>query len=101
MPRTPEQLQQAARDAEEWLDTLDPATTKAGDTTDLRSVAEAADIVHAAEARLRETVEIARAHGRSWGRIGMALGVSRQAARQRFTDVGNTPTSRESYKVQL
>jgi len=85
MPRTPDQLQQATREAEDWLDTLDPAATKAGDTTDLRSIAAAADTVYAAEARLRETVEIARAHGRSWGRIGMALGVSRQAARQRFS----------------
>ena len=93
MARTPEQLQQATRDAEEWLDTLDPANSKAGDTTDLRSIAEAADTVHAAEARLRETVEVARAHGRSWGRIGMALGVSRQAARRWFSALADVQTA--------
>jgi hypothetical protein len=32
----------------------------------------------------REAVEVARAHGRSWNQIAVALGVSRQAARQRF-----------------
>jgi hypothetical protein len=35
---------------------------------------------------LREAVEVARAHGRSWNQIAVALGVSRQAARQRFAD---------------
>lgn len=29
-----------------------------------------------------------RANGRSWTEIGLALGVTRQAARQRFTDNG-------------
>jgi hypothetical protein len=38
------------------------------------------------EARLREAVHLARAHGRSWNQIAVALGVSRQAARQRFAD---------------
>jgi transposase len=38
------------------------------------------------EARLREAVEVARTHGRSWNQIAIALGVSRQAARQRFGD---------------
>ena len=38
------------------------------------------------EAKLLEAVTMARAHERSWGRIGIALGVSRQAARQRFAD---------------
>jgi DNA-binding Lrp family transcriptional regulator len=36
------------------------------------------------EALLTERVALARAHGRSWNRIAAALGVSRQAARQRF-----------------
>lgn len=54
---------------------------------DLRMVAEAADAVAASEARLRETVRRARAHGRSWNRIAVALGTSRQAARQRFASM--------------
>jgi hypothetical protein len=49
-------------------------------------IADAAETVRDDEARLREAVEIARAHGRSWNQIAVALGVSRQAARQRFSD---------------
>ena len=56
------------------------------DTTDLRAIAEAVDRVRAGEARIRELVVLARANGRSWGEIGIALGVSRQAARERFTE---------------
>lgn len=55
-------------------------------TEDLRAIAAAAEAVRADEARLREAVEIARAHGRSWNQVVVALGVSRQAARQRFAD---------------
>lgn len=72
--------------AEELLAALDPATAAVENTADLLAVADAADILAADEARLTEAVEIARAHGRSWTRIGVALGVSRQAARQRFAD---------------
>lgn len=84
MPRTPEQLAHAAAEAEAWLDTLDPAAVPAQDTSDLRSVAEAVRDIARDEARLRGAVQAARGNGRSWGRISMALGVSRQAARERF-----------------
>jgi hypothetical protein len=56
------------------------------DTTDLRTLAEAVDSVRAGEARVRELVARARANERSWGEIGIALGVSRQAARERFAE---------------
>lgn len=42
--------------------------------------------MRAGEARVRELVARARANNRSWGEIGIALGVSRQAARERFTE---------------
>ncbi len=71
---------------EQMLDDLDPATASVDNTEDLRAVAVAADALATDEARLTKAVEIARAHGRSWTRIGIALGVSRQAARQRFAD---------------
>ena len=44
----------------------------------------AAEAARADDARLRDAVLLARAHGRSWNHIALALGVSRQAARQRF-----------------
>lgn len=72
--------------AEQLLDVLDPATAAVENTEDLRAVAVAADTLATGEARLTEAVEIARTRGRSWTRIGIALGVSRQAARQRFAD---------------
>ena len=72
----------AARLAEE----SDPSGVSGDDTTDLRELAEAVDQVRAAEARVRELVARARANDRSWGEIAIALGVSRQAARERFVE---------------
>jgi len=79
---TEEEIQHAAKLAEEF----DPSGSQMDDTTDLRTLAEAVDAVHAGEARVRELVARARANGRSWGEIGIALGVSRQAARERFAE---------------
>lgn len=84
MRHTDDEIEQAAKRFDQLADELDPATTDADDTDDLRAVATASDAARADEARLREAVEVARAHGRSWNHIAVALGVSRQAARQRF-----------------
>jgi hypothetical protein len=92
MPRSNAELDRLAREFERRADKVDPDTVEAEDVSDLRAVADAADVVAVAEARLREAVEVAHARGRSWGRIGVALGVSRQAARKRFgqvVDVGH------------
>jgi hypothetical protein len=79
---TDEEIQRAAKLAEEF----DPSGAQMDDTSDLRTLAEAVDSVRAGEARVRELVARARAKGRSWGEIGIALGVSRQAARERFAE---------------
>ncbi len=79
---TEEEIQRAAKLAEEF----DPSGTQIDDTTDLRTLAEAVDSVRSGEARVRELVARARANGRSWGEVGIALGVSRQAARERFAE---------------
>lgn len=75
--------------AEQWLDQLDPAdpAVKARDGRYLRHVREAADATDIAADDLRRAVAEARANGESWGTIGMVLGVTRQAAQQRFRDV--------------
>lgn len=72
--------------AEQWLDQLDPAdpTVKVRDGRYLRRVREAADATDVAADDLRRAVAEARTNGESWGTIGMALGVTRQAAQQRF-----------------
>jgi hypothetical protein len=85
MRHTDEEIEHAARRFEQLADELDPATAEVAHTEDLRVIAAASEAVRSDEARLREAVEIARAHGRSWNEISVALGVSRQAARQRFT----------------
>ncbi len=80
------EIEQAARRFEQLADELDPSTAEVSDTDDLQQVAAASEAVRANEARLRQAVEVARTRGRSWNQIAVALGVSRQAARQRFTD---------------
>lgn len=84
MPRTRKQLEQAAADAQAWLDSLDPATTQAEDPRDLRRIGLALGDVAAAESELADAVAAARANSRSWGEIALALGVSKQAARERY-----------------
>lgn len=84
MPRTREELEQAAAAAEAWLDALDPTETPAEDPRDLRRIGLALTDVANAERELRDAVNAARDNGRSWGEIALVLGVSRQAARQRY-----------------
>jgi hypothetical protein len=80
------QIEEAASRFEQLANNLDPATATVDDLSDLRAVAEAADQVRRDEALVTERVAAARARGRSWNRIAVALGVSRQAARHRFVD---------------
>ena len=87
MPRhTDAEIAAAAERLEQRLDELDPETIEVRSTDELRAIVEAADAVRVAEDQVRERVAIARAHGESWNLIAVALGVSRQAARQRFAD---------------
>lgn len=69
---------------EDRLDSLDPATAPASDAADLRRIGAALRNVEEAERDLTEAVAAAREQGRSWAMIGMVLGISRQAAQQRF-----------------
>ncbi len=86
MKHTDAEIDQAARKFEQWADSLDPATTRAENTEDLQAIAEAADAARRDEALITRRVADARARGRSWNRIAIALGVTRQAARQKFGD---------------
>ncbi len=86
MRHTDEEIERAAERFEELADKLDPETARVVSTDDLREVAAAAQAVREDEDRLRDAVGVARAHGKSWNQIALALGVSRQAARQRFAD---------------
>lgn len=84
MKHTDEEIERAAERYRLLTLALDPEVTPVDDLNDLQAVAKAAEATREEDARLREAVEVARAHGRSWNHIAVALGVSRQAARQRF-----------------
>jgi hypothetical protein len=54
------------------------------DSSALAAVETAVGRVRASEGELADSVAAARRFGHSWGELGTALGVSRQAAQQRF-----------------
>jgi len=88
MPRTRADLDRATADTEAMLDKLDPSTTPPSavdDVRDLRRIGVALQEIDTAQDALRSAVATARDNGRSWTDIANVLGVSRQAARQRFT----------------
>lgn len=80
MPWSDDQIEEAAQEFENF----DPSTARQVDVSALRAIAETADRGSRNEALLTEQVAVARAHGWSWNRIAVSLGVTRQAARQRF-----------------
>ena len=84
MKHTDAEIEEAASRFEALADNLDPNSVTADDLSDLQAVAEAAEQVRRDEALVTERVAAARARGRSWNRIAVALGISRQAARHRF-----------------
>lgn len=86
MRHSKQELEQAARRFEELADRMDPAGADVLRIDDLREVAIVSEAVRTDEERLREAVAVSRTRGRSWNQIALALGVSRQAARQRFAD---------------
>lgn len=71
--------------AEEWLDQLEPAAVPARDAIHLRRVIQARRELDDADTELHRVVAEARAAGEPWSAIGMALGTTRQAAHQRFS----------------
>lgn len=69
------------------LGQLDPAKAAAHGGSHLRAIIAAVEAVNGAEDTLRQSVREARAAGDSWAAIGVALGVTKQAAQQRFANV--------------
>jgi len=60
-------------------------STNGHDARHFRAIIAANEAVGEADAKLRLAVREARATGDSWSVIGAALGVSKQAAQQRFS----------------
>jgi hypothetical protein len=86
MPRTRDQLQKALAETEAWLDSLDPTALASpeSDAADLRAIAVALHTVAASDLNLADQVAKARANSRTWTQIAAVLGVTKQAARERF-----------------
>jgi hypothetical protein len=84
MMHTEKEIRDAAERLERRLEEDRPVEMKSA--ADLAAIAYAVDAREAAEAMIQKTVENARENGRSWNRIAVALGVSRQAARERFSE---------------
>ena len=59
-------------------------TTRPSPDSALADITRATEAIHLFETQRHEAVYRARAGGKSWNEIAEALGVSRQAARQRF-----------------
>ncbi len=93
MPRTRQQLEQAAAEAAACIESLDPEQIEWRDATPLRQVAAALGDVADAEHRLDDAVRNARQAGFSLAAIGAVLGISGEAVRQRYgTAVETSPT---------
>lgn len=71
-------------DTEAWLDSLDPAAIEWRDAAHFRAIRAANDVIRTGENALVQAVIAARTAGDSWTIIGAALGVSKQAASERF-----------------
>jgi hypothetical protein len=91
MPRTREELERAAAEAEAWLNSLNPDETPAEDAADLRRIGLAVIARADAETEIIHAVVDARRNGRSWGEIAMVLGTSKQAARERYGQLVDDP----------
>lgn len=93
MPRTREQLQQAADAAERWLDSLEPTAiaSSEADATHLRRIGAAVRAASTSQAELADAVAAARDHGHTWTQVATMLGTSRQAAQERYGEPAPRP----------
>ena len=96
MARTQADLEKALADTEAWLDTLDVAALASPDSDgeDLRAIGDAMRAVAAGDLTLAQQVKGARANGRTWTQIAAVLGVTKQAARERFGEAATRPSPR-------
>ena len=84
MTTSRQKIRSTQAEVEQWLDELEPVAAPAHDATPHRQIVEASQALANAETALRTAVSAARFAGYSWAMIGASLGVSRQAAQQRF-----------------
>jgi hypothetical protein len=73
-----------ARALEKWAERVEPDELRPADTTLLRQIAELADRRAEIEEAIAVAVRAARRAQHPWSAIGAMLGVSKQAAQQRY-----------------
>jgi hypothetical protein len=71
-------------DVETWLDGVDPASIDWKEASHFRAIRAANEVISSGERALVQAVIAARSAGDSWTIIGAALGVTKQAASERF-----------------
>lgn len=76
------------------LETIDPATAPSFTRADVDAIADAAAARDTAEQRILEAVRHARERRVPWTMIAGALGVTHQAARQRYKPLTETIPTR-------
>ncbi len=69
---------------EAWADAVHPDDLEPIDASDLQAIAKLAHERTSIEERLDKAVRSAREGERSWSQIGAMLGVSKQAAQQKY-----------------
>ena len=72
---------------ETWADEGEPTALVLADTDALRVIAELAERRTELDAALIEAVRSARRSEKSWSEIGAMLGVSKQAAQRKYSNV--------------
>lgn len=93
MPRTVEEMTAQVDELARRFEAGDiPAGNRPMDARSLRDVREAFEDLVAAQKRLTGRISVARAEGQSWALIGMMVGTSGEAARQRYGKEAPAPT---------
>ncbi len=67
-----------------WADRLTAADLELADTSALRTISRLTDLRGEVEAAILEAVREARRTGCTWAEVGAMLGVSKQAAQQKY-----------------
>lgn len=80
---------QRAASLEAWADEVDSDDLIVADTDALKAISEIADRRDRLDSALAEAVRSARRDGRSWSEIGAMLGVSKQAAQRKYTQLAS------------
>ncbi len=90
---TSEEIERKIRALEKWADEVDERDLVPIDLSALDRIVELVDERERIDGALVDAIQAARAAGHTWGQIGLSLGVSKQAAQQRYGEVSPSGSS--------